>query len=256
MRFSKLSVPALAVAAMAVGGAGLAARQAAASMIYSDTFTTVPASTVDLNGTKPTVDPAGAAWTSPTGDFTTGSGAATPTTNGPAFGANVASLPLSLTPNTLYTYTVTATPTAGTSGDWLALGFGDGAQGAIYNNANDAFVLYRDNGGTQTFAGGVASGTSGGTAATAGLPDTFTLTLNSSTGAVTFADTLGLVTGTTKTLPSVAGVNSVFIGNYQTARGTFSALSVNSTAVPEPATLAIAGLCSAGLLLRRKRKLA
>ena len=248
------------MAAMAVGSVGFSVHKASATVVYNDTFGTATGTTRDLNGSTPTIDSTGATWTSPAGDITTGNGAATVVTTTAAGQGYTAYLPLTLAANTIYTLSTTITPntTAANPTDWLAAGFGTtgtASTAPAYTNG-EAWLLYRANGGTQSFYGGGANnGKNGGTAPG---PQTFSVTLNTATGAVAFG---GLLAGNTGTLTpaEVAATNTVFIGQLATATGTFQNFNLSSapaSAVPEPATLAIAGVGAAGLLLRRKRKLA
>ena len=211
----------------------------------------------------PSVDAIGSAWTAPVGAFSTGNGSATvkaEATSTTAGGGYTAYLPLTLTTNTLYTLKATLTPTAGGSADWLALGFGSATTDPAYNaGVEQAWLIYRNTGEADTEQNGTVNSQKGGTAAS-GAADTFTITLNSSTGAVTYADKLGLLTNNSPAAVSnISAVKAVFIGSFQTASGAFQSFKLSATPSPlsAPGSLCCAsvGLSGLGLLrLRRKRR--
>ena len=126
--------------------------------------------------------------------------------------------------------------------------------GAINNSNEEAWLLYGVNGSTQAFYGGGTSNSASGKTGTAGVPDTFTITLNSSTGAVAFSDTLNLLSGTgTLTSTEMASISQVNIGNDY-AVGNFQAFTLSTPSVPEPASLGLLAVGGLGLLLVGKRR--
>ena len=256
----------LLTAAAVVTLAGISA--ARAGIIYQDNFGRGSSTdALPLYGSTPApTDVQGVTWSAGVvGGGSTGG----PTTNGSAavFSSSFqqyASLPLTLQPNETYAFTVTITPTAGSTSNWLAMAFGNGTTNLNIDEAGEAWLLYRDTGGTESFYGGSTSnGTAGGTA-TSGAADTFTITLTTpadlTTGSadVTMYDSLGLIGSSTNpfvgslTPAQLANVNGIIIGNYSVA-GTFSGLELTAAAVPEPEALALLGVGGAGLLLLGRR---
>ncbi len=261
VRALKKSLGVLAACAVGVGAAGGAIQSASAAVIYSDTFTAVPPNPPDLNGLMPGVDATGGAWTAPIGAFSTGNGFATvkaEATSTTAGGGYTAYLPLTLAPNTLYTLTATLTPNAGSSADWLAMGFGSATTDPAYNaGVEQAWLIYRNTGEADSEQNGTVNSQKGGTAAPFGA-DKFTITLNSVTGAVTYADKLGLLANNNPVAVSnISAVNAVFIGSFQTASGTFQSFQLSATPRPlsAPGSLCCASMGLLGLgLMRRRRK--
>ena len=263
-----VSAAVLAAAAVATV-AGVSSSQA--GIIYQDNF----ARTGNLAGSTPApTDATASTWTV---SYPVGATApTTSTTNGgeAAFTNQTytvaADLPFTLQASVTYAFTVTVTPAKGSTTNWLAMGFGNaaftGTQQGINNGETEAWLLYRDTGGTQSFyGGGVANpANGGGGSANSGTADTFTITLttpaslSSGTASVSMYDSLDLIgsnasprTGTL-TSTELAYVDSIIIGSEGTG-GTFSGLELST--VPEPATLGLMGAGGLVLLLAgRKRK--
>ena len=190
-----------------------------------------------------------------------------PTTNGAAAvfpsisntSSATASLQFAITTPAIYSLSATITPTANTTdSDWMAMGFGNTSGTVLINNSStEAWILYREDGGTQYFyGGGTSHGGNGAYAATVGTADTFTITLNTGTGAVNFSDTLGLISASgTLTSTQISGINDIVISDYNTAGGNFQNVELTGP-VPEPASLALLTAAGAGILLiGRKRRI-
>ena len=256
------SVLVAAAGAVAAGVVGMAGSRACASTIYNDTFargsTGAPAA---LNGSTPApTDTNHETWSvSPTSSPLTTNGTeavfGAPSTNAPPYAAY---LPVNLTGNPgTYTLSMTLIPTASTTDeDWLAIGFGNTVSGQQINSSDtEAWALYRENGQVQSFYGGATSnGVTSSASATPGTADTFTITIDSSTGAGSIADTGGLVSRTfTLSSTEMGNVNALVIGKFNTATG--DAQNLTLTYVPEPATLGLMALGGLGILLvGRKHK--
>ena len=255
----------VAAAAGAAGVVGMAGSRACASTIYNDTFARgTTAKPTALNGSTPApTDTNNATWSVgagiPADDntiMTTNGSGAYVTSNSQSAVAVLGGL-APLTNVGLYTLSATLTPTAGSTTNWLSLGFGNTTATSSGNpELGNAWLLYRDNGGTQTFYGntGTSNGENGGTALTKGEADTFTITLNSSTGAVGFSDTLGLVSRTgTLTSTQMGDINALMLGALSMT-GSFKDAELTYSAIPEPASLGLMALGGLGILLVGKRR--
>ncbi len=232
-------------------------RTASAGVIFHDQF----GRTGNLAASTPApTDTGGATWSVATQDSSD-----VPTTDGTAAvfpsisntSSATASLQFTVTSPAIYSLSTTIIPTANSNNtDWMAMGFGN-TSGTVYinNSTTQAWILYREDGGTQYFyGGGTSHGGSGATTATTGTADTFTITLNTSTGAVNFSDTLGLISASgTLTPTQISGINDIVIADYNTAGGDFQNVELTGP-VPEPSSLTLLGCAAAGLwLVGRKR---
>ncbi len=258
----------VAALAAAVTIAGISA--ARAGMVYQDNF----GRTGNLAGSSPApTDATASTWTV----YSVPNPGTTPTTNGSAAvfadysNVQAALLPFTPQANATYAFTATITPAAGTTGNWLGMGFGNSTSTAPTGNINnadtEAWLLYRDNGETEGFYGGYTNNTVvGGSASTGGIADTFTLTLTTpanlatGTASVSMYDSLDLIGSSlnpqtvTLTAAELANVDSIILGSYQTG-GTFTSLELSGP-IPEPATSTLLVMGGLGLLLVRRRKMA
>jgi hypothetical protein len=230
----------------------LFASPALAGTIYQDDFNR----TGSLNGSTPSTTSGGAKWTSAT-SYTVSSGSVASTAPGSGNGTE-AYLPVDLSVAGTYSLSATLTPSTAGSTDWLSLGFiSTGATNSLFqNNPPNAmlWLLYKENGVTQSFYGGTTSNVlAGGTASPAATPVTFTINLNSSTGDFSISDNKGLISRTgTLSAAQISSIHDVAIGTYSTAHGSFSNFSFSTTA-PEPGSIGLLAVAAGGLLVRRRR---
>jgi hypothetical protein len=228
-------VPVVAILAL------LSPLPSSAAVIYQDSFARIG----DLNGTAPDVVDTGAAtWTATLHQY----GRDNFATNGSAAvsaGIPTAFLPLTLDLTSIYTLTLTVNNPVSNGNNWLALGFLAGHPNDISggfnggSNAPSPWVLQTGNGGAQGFSPGF-----GGTSVTPGLDHTYTITLDSATGASSISVDGGLAfaSGTLSStqLSSISGVG--FGSNFaegSTFRNFILTDNVVVAAVPEPSTWAM-----------------
>lgn len=234
------------------------------AVIYQDSFNRIGF----LDGTSPTVNLPGSTYIShgPSGEgFYTSmvDGGYAYNVNGSNTVSNaLAYLPLNMQPG-IYSLSLTLKPNAGTTADWLSLGFTETAgntfaQGFLPNGNPQLWLLYRDNGATTTFFGGGLANGLDSSPGTPGNAVRFTITLNSESGEFAFSDSANLTTRSgTLSAESLAKINYIGFSIYRNANGQISDLNLTYTpsgAVPEPASIAIFGLGALGLACRSRRK--
>ena len=257
-----------AKAGIAFLGAGTLALAAASAVqaapIYSQTFSST--ATGVLTGTSPTTDTGGATWqlAGNAGSDWTASGGA-PTVTG-ALSPAAEYLPLTVSSGNIYTLTVTdLAPVAGTTTNWLAVGFFNSTSNEILSTASQGpWMLLRDTGYIQAFAGpgGLGNGQSfnGDNGANAGygpvsLGGTAKVVLNTEAAAWTASWYYnGTQLGTTYTY-TANPTNSLGAGflTFQNVSGSVRSINVTD-ATPEPAALSLIGLSAGGLLLMKRRR--
>ncbi len=248
--------------------------QAGAVTIISDSFNTGIALNAGVNGRTPDVSLTGSKWvtnsTLISGDGAGGLKVAYSDTRNIALdlGANyfvnnpgIYELSLTIT-----------TPAAESSASWIGFGFTQGqansASPASANIAGQPWMVYRQNGGIDVFAGpqntNALTNGAGQPAPTAtkGIPHTFTLRLNTSAAQWTLQYLLdgtlmdlganGSQTHTFTTQPTIQYLMVSMGGGAAGGTGTIDNFSFIS--VPEPGSALLAGLTPLTLLYRRRMR--
>lgn len=239
----------IVTAVVAVGAClwGVAASSAATVYSYQDTFDRDG----NLIGSAPGTSIPAATWSAFSVSATYTTSATDPKLTAQVSNADVGvGLPLAVAAGQIASVTVTIAPNTGAGGSWLGVGFGS----LTSVNGAEGFVLYRSNGGVVAFTGSVTEGrTSGGTASTAGTPDTFTVTLDNtdaSNPTISISDTLGLIAITNAAYTGDA-TKIAYVSLMHSTSGVYSNFS--ATVVPEPASLSVLAIGAMGLLVRRRR---
>jgi hypothetical protein len=223
---------------------------ARAGTLYYDSFNR----TGNLNGSTPDTTWNSDTWVASSGS-TDGSMCSVPASNFFAY------LPFVPTGSDIYTLSADASLQNGTTGLWLGLGFlTDLNQGASWYNYSSPWILLRDNGKLQAFAGlGISNivynDDSGGQGGNPGQPNHLQVVLDTTQTEWTSKFYVnGVQLGSSFTYASHPAVVGVGIGNFISS-GSFDNFSLSSP-VPEPSTLALFGAGGIGLAAyawRRRR---
>lgn len=231
----------------------LAACASAQTTLFFDDFS--GSSATDLNGTAPDIRPGSETWTSGTGagvwkaDGSIASG-----------GSTNAFLPFTPTSGYIYTLSLDANPTAGTSTNWFALGFSQFASlsdGFQTSSKPAPWLLLRDkrsiSDSIQTFLGPNTTSGTNAFAGTGAINLKIVLDTTGSDWAVTW-----LRDGVTIRTASFSGgnptINYVGIGAFSGISGVVDNFTLTTSAIPEPATYALGMAVAAGCVMRLRRK--
>lgn len=251
---------------------GLAGTASASNTIYQDNFS--GSASNPLNGTSPSVNATGAAWTADTGWRADGSQtAADAATNG----SSDAYLPFTPSSGNIYTLSATMSPSLTSGSNWFALGFvgsfssATSTTGGVANNGDGVNAWFGDSGSGQLNAGPwllmnsgwngedpnesyfPGPGASGAVNFTGKSGDTVAIVLNTQSSAWTF-QVFDNGTNVSPVIPfsSNPAITGVGLGQFAPAVGSVSNFSL--TSVPEPTTLGVFAIGGLGLLLLKRRK--
>ena len=229
----------------------LSATSGHSAVLVEDLFTRGSAITpIDLNGSSPT--------TSNLGSLTYSASTSWDTNGTEAIVvANSVSAFLAFTPESGKVYSLSLSFNLSTT-DANFLGFGFTNQN-LYNSAILSSLDYAGSGPGLLFRGNgeaLARINAGSTSLATGLADpaTFTIILDTSNAAWTVSYLVnGVAAGSTYTYLTNPTISYIGFGNFSTARGSVDNFTL--TAVPEPATFALALIGGLGLFIRQRRRL-
>jgi len=232
-----------------------------AQVLYSDPLT--GSGNLDvIQGKTPTTTTGSATWVANSYGPTETTTGLTDGFNGGNFFTETAYLPLTIDGSGIYTLSVTSYVSSA-SNEGMQLGFIYCTQGTTSGLSTSSAVAYTGINGGQNASGGATSYYGGGNAATTAssfnTANVFTITLDSSTGSLTFAEngtTYETVANalTPLQMASITGVGLGFgyVFDYGTTFSNFSVTEVAAT--PEPSTWALMVGSFAVLLLVARRK--
>ncbi|MCH7225911.1 PEP-CTERM sorting domain-containing protein [Haloferula sp. A504] len=247
-----------------------------AAVLFQDDFSGLVGD--NLNGTTPDVTQGTTAWVADTEYKADGSGEATPDTN-PSIRAYL-TLGSLIDDNrgnadAIYTLSATVSVTAGTSGQWHAIGFWDNDTPPENFGSNvsgsgtaegTAWMLRRDNAELRVFRGvGTGGGIGESTASPNNAAGTVDLQVVLDLSDWNGIDNWGSVTYFAK-LSSVSTYTEIAAGELDAANSTFQAVGIGGglvaadfdsfelSQIPEPSSLGLLGIAGVSLLMRRRRQ--